>query len=370
MSSGVDSSVVAAQLAQQHSDVRGIYMANWGDSPVVGSKEPGCTEREWADVQAVCAQLQIPAERINLEKQYWARVFQPMIDAYADGRTPNPDVACNAHIKFGILADNLRARASTGDIWLATGHYARIMHDPTSNAIVLMTAIDTTKDQSFFLSTVPSKSLANVLFPLGSTTKKHTRQIANELGLKTAQNPDSQGLCFVGESYSDFSQFLADYIADRPGPIIAHRDDGSVRLAGDHLGIWNYTIGQRARVHMHQADPLETGTWFVSRKDANLNTIHIVRGHDNPELFSDQLSMTLQNILEVPDVLALPRIRARISSMGPFHDVATVDRDASDSLTIQFQQPVRAVAPGQICVLYSDDIVIAAGEITSSTSSI
>ncbi|KAJ2803682.1 hypothetical protein H4R20_002793 [Coemansia guatemalensis] len=267
MSGGVDSSVAAYMLKEHGADIEGIFMHNWdtrdesGDCP---------SERDWRDVQNVCAQLQIKCHRINLVKQYWNQVFSIVLDEYAQGRTPNPDILCNSQIKFGVLLDEIQRRLNASGAWFATGHYARAIRKTVSNdsTITLHRGVDAGKDQSYFLSTITSKQLRRVVFPLGGLHKStHVRALAKRSGLATAEKEESMGICFVGERRR-FHEFLAEYLPQKPGDILS--DD--MLVVGRHNGLFTKTIGQLAGI------PGASEKWYIYAKDSVTNRMYAVKG--------------------------------------------------------------------------------------------
>ncbi|WFD34350.1 tRNA-5-taurinomethyluridine 2-sulfurtransferase [Malassezia cuniculi] len=259
-------------------DVRAVYMRNWSTLDESGSMVPGsggaegCEwQKEWADVQKVCRQLgNMPVELVNLSREYWIDVFEPALSLWADGVTPNPDVACNRHIKFGALLDRIHTP------WLATGHYARIRRSSDMRRAALLRAADASKDQSYYLSSVREDALVRSVFPLGDYLKSDVRALARKHALPTAENSESMGLCFVGErgGRRGFARFLDGYVEGSPGNIIVPGG----RVIGQHTGLHAYTVGQRARV---------SGLgerYFVARKDRARNEITVVPGSTHPML--------------------------------------------------------------------------------------
>lgn len=271
MSGGVDSSVTATLLARQTYDLSAIFMRNWDTRDESGT-ERGCEwEKDWEDVQQVCRKLDIPCKMVDLSRQYWTRVFEPALDVWRAGETPNPDVACNREIKFGALKEHLHL----GTGFLATGHYARLETeaDAHKRRVKLRRGVDPIKDQSYWLSSVPEEQFRNVLFPIGHLSKADVREIAKNANLPTATRKESMGICFVGKKRS-FSGFLDDYLPPNPGNIVTL--DG--KLIGRHQGLWRYTIGQNARI---SGLPRKT---FVVDKRVNTNEIVVVDDPNHPTL--------------------------------------------------------------------------------------
>ncbi|RCK63557.1 Mitochondrial tRNA-specific 2-thiouridylase 1 [Candida viswanathii] len=354
MSSGVDSSVCAA-LFQHYKNVHGIYMANW-------SQTATCTERDWRDVQKLCQDLKMDCERVNFEHEYWNDVFLPMIEKYQNGLTPNPDIGCNKYVKFGKLVEYLNEKYVGKKWWLVTGHYARIMKHNETGEFHLLRGLSRRKDQSYYLSSIPSSILSKVILPIGHYTKPEVRELAKKFDLHTASKPDSQGLCFVNPGQSNFRDFLNEYIPPNPGNIVT--EDGKVW--GKHRGLWHATIGQRSTVSMPQGNPEYQGVWFVSERDIEKNELVIVKGTDNPKLFKQTVVITdLEWLCPKQKVLAMLSlgshdIQFQYHSLLPSVPVKNI-RDEGDKLIIELAKPVRALAPGQGGILYNDNRVLGGG---------
>ncbi|EMG49999.1 hypothetical protein G210_5005 [Candida maltosa Xu316] len=357
MSSGVDSSVCAALFRQQYKNVHGIYMANWSQTAV-------CTERDWRDVQKLCHDLDIDCERVNFEHEYWNEVFLPMIEKYESGLTPNPDIGCNKYVKFGKLCEYLEDKYNDQKWWLVTGHYARVMKHNETSEFHLLRGLSQRKDQSYYLSSIPSKVLSRVLLPIGHYTKPEIRQLAQEFKLHTASKPDSQGLCFVNPDQSNFRDFLGDYIQDKPGDIVT--EDGKVW--GKHRGLWHATIGQRSSVSMPQGNPEYTGVWFVSEKNFEKNQLIIVKGGDNPKLFKQTVEIiNLEWIYPKEKVLTMENLQFQHHSLSKSTPVKKITDLGDDRLKIELETPVRALAPGQAGILYNDNQVLGGGMMIKTT---
>ena len=375
MSSGVDSSVCAAlyAAAKRYLNVRGLYMSNW-------SQSASCTERDWKDVKLVCEQLGIECDRVNFEADYWSSVFEPMIENYRLGLTPNPDVGCNKHVKFGKLAQYLTEKYQDDEKkgskwWLVTGHYARVMQDSTTGEYHLLRGLSTRKDQSYYLSSIPSLILPRVIFPLGHYLKSQTRAMATHFNLHVKNKPDSQGLCFVNPTQSNFRDFLNEYIEPNPGDIVT--EDGHVW--GHHKGLWHATIGQKSSVSMPQGDPNYKGVWFVADKDVDKNQLIIVRGHDHPRLYKSRVCVTgvdwvydeskvakldprevefQHHSLSKPTKLKDWKVSHKGTNGGTAGSGAVVE--------VQLAESVRALAPGQAGVFYRGNQVLGGGVISKT----
>ncbi|ORX58760.1 tRNA methyl transferase [Hesseltinella vesiculosa] len=344
MSGGVDSSVSAALLQQQGYNVEAIYMKNWDTRDERGVCP---SEEDWKDVQSVCQHLQIPCQQVDFVKDYWHQVFQDTLDTYAAGLTPNPDVLCNQHIKFGSLLNKIPS-----DSWLATGHYCR-----TDGEGRLLRGRERNKDQSYYLSTVPHQALQRAIFPLGNITdKQHVKQLASDLGLtKVASKKESYGICFVGQ-HRKFASFLEQYIDQPCGPAV---DLETGRVIGEHRGLFGYTIGQAARIH-HGPHK-----WFVAQKDLTSNTLVCVPGSKHPQLFHRACTATNWTWIHTfrpTKINVMAQVRYRQDPVP-----ALLDVDDHQRHRITFQEPVRAIASGQQVVVWLDDWCLGSGLIDSVT---
>ncbi|KAJ2402179.1 hypothetical protein GGI23_000889 [Coemansia sp. RSA 2559] len=272
MSGGVDSSVAASLLKDRGYDVEAVFMRNWDTRD---ERDECPSERDYRDVQSVCAQLGIKCHLVNLVKEYWNTVFAVALDAYAQGLTPNPDILCNSEIKFGVLLDHIGRITGGRRWWFATGHYARLLRDQSSGDVQLHRGADGWKDQSYYLAGVPAASFGRVVFPLGSLSKSEdVRRIAREKSLATANKEESMGICFVGERRK-FDHFLAEYIPQKEGDIVSN--DG--HQLGTHRGIFTRTIGQAAGI-----PGLDT-KWYVYAKDIRRNRMYAAPGRNDPLLY-------------------------------------------------------------------------------------
>ncbi|HZS80447.1 MAG TPA: tRNA 2-thiouridine(34) synthase MnmA, partial [Herbaspirillum sp.] len=281
MSGGVDSSVSAWLLKEQGYEVIGLFMKNWEDD----DDDAYCsTRQDWIDAACVADVIGVDIEAVNFAAEYKDRVFAEFLREYQAGRTPNPDVLCNAEIKFKAFLDH--AMLLGADL-IATGHYARVRKHPADKC-ELMKAADASKDQSYFLHRLNQQQLSKTLFPLGEMYKTEVRRIARQLKLPNATKKDSTGICFIGER--PFRAFLNRYLAYRPGPMKTPEGD----IVGEHVGLSFYTLGQRKGIGLggvkaHQKADGNSDAWYVARKDIENNTLYIVQGHDHPWLLSSQL---------------------------------------------------------------------------------
>ncbi|AYF92443.1 tRNA 2-thiouridine(34) synthase MnmA [Apilactobacillus bombintestini] len=342
MSGGVDSSVTAYLLKQQGYDVVGVFMKNWDDTDENGV----CTATEdYKDVAKVASEIGIPYYSVNFEKEYWDRVFTYFLAEYKKGRTPDPDVICNKEIKFRAFLDYA---LELGADYIATGHYARLKRDENGNNHLLRGS-DDNKDQTYFLSQLSADQLDRVLFPLGDIDKPEVRRIAKKAGLATAEKKDSMGICFIGEK--NFKSFLSNYLPATPGKMMTF--DGEVK--GQHDGLMYYTIGQRRGLGIG-GDGKDNRPWFVVGKDLSKNILYVGKGYENKHLYADYL--------EASDIFWINSIKDRGND---FHCTAqfryrqkdvgvTVHlNDDGKSLRVDFDDPARAVTPGQAVVFYDGD---------------
>ena len=304
-------------------------------------------------MRAVAAQLDVPVATVNLERTYWNDVFQPFLDDVSSGVvTPNPDVACNRHVKFGALLHHCREQL--GADLVATGHYARV--DVAARRLVR--GVDRAKDQTYFLSRIHGAVLDRVRFPVGHLTKDRVRRIALERDLPTATARNSVGICFIGKR--KFSAFLKNYIDEPCAGDFVRLDDG--RVVGSHTGLPFYTIGQGARIS-GLTDPGQR--YFVQGKDAERNVVYVVEGKDNPALFTTSLTAKRPSWISgtAPPFGSILTSQCRYLQRHAPCRIAP--SDDAETLRIEFDAPQRGVTPGQIIALYDGEHV-AGGAIIDS----
>src|SRR5207344_1673645 len=275
MSGGVDSSVAALLLKREGYDVVGLFMKNWEDDD---DDEYCSTRQDLIDCASVAEVIGVDLEVVNFSAEYKERVFSAFLAEYSAGRTPNPDVLCNAEIKFKAFLDRAMALGATR---IATGHYARLRE--VEDRFELLKARDLSKDQSYFLHRLNQGQLARVMFPLGEMNKADVRRVAKEAGLHNFAKRDSTGICFIGER--PFREFLNRYLPRKPGPM---RTPGG-KTVGEHIGLSFYTIGQRKGVGIGGLKDSAGGPWYVCGKDLEKNELIVVQGHDHPLLLSRKL---------------------------------------------------------------------------------
>ncbi|QZT35477.1 tRNA 2-thiouridine(34) synthase MnmA [Caldalkalibacillus thermarum TA2.A1] len=334
MSGGVDSSVTALLLKEQGFDVIGVFMKNWDDTDENGV----CTATEdYHDVVAVCHQLGIPFYSVNFEREYWDRVFTYFLDEYKAGRTPNPDVMCNKEIKFQAFLDHA---LSLGADFVATGHYAKV--DLKDGYHRLLRGKDPGKDQTYFLNQLNQAQLSKVLFPIGHLHKQQVRQIAEEAGLPNAKKKDSTGICFIGER--NFKAFLSNYLPAQPGEI---RQKSTGELKGKHDGLMYYTIGQRQGLGIGGPG----GPWFVVDKDLGRNILYVEAGEDNPYLYFEGLEASQLNWIKGNPPGQRFTCTAKFRYRQP-DKPCTVEVLDGGRCRVMFDEPQRAITPGQAVVFY------------------
>lgn len=349
MSGGVDSSVTALLLKQQGYDVIGIFMKNWDDTDEFGH----CTAEEDAeDVRRVCEQLDIPYYTVNFEKQYFDKVFAYFLEEYKRGRTPNPDVMCNREIKFGEF---LNKALDLGADYVATGHYARVVVE--DGVYKLLRGVDNNKDQTYFLNALSQEQLSKAMFPIGHLPKPEVRRLAEEAGLYTAKKKDSTGVCFIGER--NFKEFLSNYLPAKSGDMV---DIATGEVKGRHDGLMYYTLGQRQGLGIGGSGTGEP--WFVADKDLDKNILYVVQGDQHPSLYSTSLIASGINWIAGADKLPEGPFRcsAKFRYRQPDQGV-TIIPQADGTLHVQFDQPQKAITPGQAVVFYQDEECLGGGTI-------
>jgi len=357
MSGGVDSSVAAWLLKEQGYEVIGLFMKNWEDDD---DSEYCSTRQDWIDAASVADVIGVDIEAVNFSAEYKDRVFAEFLREYQAGRTPNPDVLCNAEIKFKAFLDHAM---HLGADLIATGHYARVRQNETNGRFELLKALDHTKDQSYFLHRLNQAQLSKTLFPLGEIPKTEVRRIAEELKLPNAAKKDSTGICFIGER--PFREFLNRYLSYKPGPM--KTPDGKV--VGEHVGLSFYTLGQRkgigiGGVKTYQNADGSSDAWYVARKDVANNTLWVVQGHDHPWLLSSTLVAD-----QASWIAGVPPQAARIAAKTRYRqaDVACdVTPQGDGNFSLGFVDAQWAVTPGQSAVLYDGDVCLGGGIIDSS----
>ncbi len=340
MSGGVDSSVAALLLKQQGYRVEGLFMKNWNDDD---GTEYCTAKRDLLDAAAVCQKLGIYLHTVNFAREYWDKVFAHFLEEYTAGRTPNPDILCNREIKFKVFlgyAEKLGAQR------IATGHYASCRH--TAGRYTLCKGLDENKDQSYFLHAVGEAAFAKTLFPIGEMQKAQVRQLAQQHGLVTHNKKDSTGICFIGERR--FKDFLENYLPAQPGNIV--REDNTV--IGKHQGLMYHTIGQRQGLGIGGMRGAGEAPWYVADKNLARNELLVVQGKEHPRLFKRSLRAAQLHWINDPP------------QPNGFHCTAKIRYRQQDqpcrlhwvgeaAVEVEFEQPQRAVTPGQSIVFYTGE---------------
>ncbi|WP_137892371.1 tRNA 2-thiouridine(34) synthase MnmA [Ramlibacter sp. 2FC] len=359
LSGGVDSAVSAWLLKQQGYEVVGIFMKNWEDDD---DSEYCSSNIDFVDAASVADVIGIEIEHANFAAEYKDRVFAEFLREYQAGRTPNPDILCNAEIKFKSFLDHaMRLGAEK----IATGHYARVRLNAATGRHELLKGLDPSKDQSYFLHRLNQAQLSKTLFPVGELHKTEVRRIAAEIGLPNAKKKDSTGICFIGER--PFREFLNRYISKEPGPIKDERG----RTIARHVGLSFYTLGQRQGLGIggikakgEQKGGGEHAPWFVARKDIEKNTLWVVQGHDHPWLLSQTLEAADASWCagEAP----APGRYAAKTRYRQADATCELRREMPDQFSLHFDEPQWAVTPGQSAVLYDGEVCLGGGVIAGS----
>ncbi len=360
MSGGVDSSTVAAMMRAEGHRVIGLTMQLWNQRRLSG--HPGmpeavqgrcCSLDDVYDARRVAETLGIPYYVVNHEERFERDVVRPFVEEYLSGRTPIPCSLCNNHLKFDqllIVAQQIGADA------LATGHYARVEYDERRGRWLLKRAADTSKDQTYFLFGLTQEQLSRTIFPLGEMTKPAVRDLARDHGLALAEKPDSQEICFVPGG--DYKKFLDAYLVDQ-GEVLPDTSgelvtaDGEV--VGEHSGIHNFTVGQRKGLGVATGSPL-----YVLQINGDKRQV-VVGGQE--ELYSRTLRAHRVNLISVPDLHEPMRVAVKIRHRHAAAP-ATIERSGADELLVTFEEPQRAITPGQAAVFYEEDLVVGGGWIT------
>ena len=350
MSGGVDSSTAAAILSEQGLDIVGITMKVWDDAGAEEDEEPEnrcCSLADVEDARRICARLNVPHYVSNAKAAFRKHVVDPFCNEYIIGRTPNPCIVCNTEIKFRLMLKKARA---LGAEHVATGHYARIERDEETGRMLLLKGRDHSKDQSYFLYDLTQRQLEHIMFPLGELTKTQVRKRARELGLAVAQKPESQEICFVPGG--DYRELLEQTMPERlrPGAIV----DVEGKKLGEHKGIAYYTIGQRRGLGISHPRPLYV-VGFDLEKDA------VIVG-TSEHLWSGELVAENVRLISIKKLQEPMRIKARIR-YNQKETPATLTPLEGGAVRVRFDEPQRAITPGQATVFYDGDVVVGGGVI-------
>jgi tRNA-specific 2-thiouridylase len=345
MSGGVDSAVAALLAKRAGHDVVGLFMKNWGEDD---TDEYCSTREDLIDAAAAADTIGIELEAVNFSAEYKERVFAEFLREYAAGRTPNPDVLCNAEIKFRAFLDHaMRLGAEK----IATGHYARGLF--AGSKFQLLRGKDKAKDQSYFLHRLTQAQLSRVMFPVGALEKTEVRRVAREAGLAVHAKKDSTGICFIGER--PFREFLNRYLPKVPGRIV----DDQGNTVGEHIGLAFYTIGQRKGIGLGGAGE----AWYVADKRIESNELVVVQGHDHPLLMKKSLSASATAWISgsAPPENSVHSAKTRYRQADA---PCTLSKVVDSEIRVDFSSPQWAVTPGQSVVLYDGEVCLGGGVIT------
>ena len=345
LSGGVDSSVAALRLLEAGYAVRGLFMKNWEEDD---DAEYCAAAEDLADARQVAERLGIDLLTVNFSAEYWDRVFAYFLAEYRAGRTPNPDVLCNREIKFKAFLDHA---LDLGAGYIATGHYAGLRR--AGDRVQLIRAADENKDQTYFLYMLGQRALRHSLFPLAGLRKDEVRRIAERAGFANSRKKDSTGICFIGERR--FRDFLSRYLPANPGPIMSL--DGEV--LGQHQGLMYYTIGQRQGLGIGGRAAHDNRPWFVVGKELDDNILRVAQGHDHPALMKQSLRAEQLHWVAGEPPGERFRALARCRHRQPLQACEVVLRDGLAE--VAFDQPQRALTPGQSVVFYQGDVCLGGG---------
>ena len=346
MSGGVDSSVAAEVLIKQGYHVEGLFMKNWEQDD---AEDYCAAAQDMEDAQSVCDNLGIKLHSVNFSDQYWDRVFKHFLDEYRVGRTPNPDILCNKEIKFKAFLDYA---LKLGADYIATGHYVRV--EKVDNRYRLLKGLDNNKDQSYFLYTLGQQQLKHSLFPIGDIDKPEVRKMAENSNFTNHAKKDSTGICFIGER--KFKDFLQQYLPAQPGNIKTVNGD----IIGKHHGLMYYTLGQRKGLGIGGVKGTPEEAWYSVSKDLEKNELIVAQGEQHPLLYHRLL--TASQLHWVSD--SCPAIEnaymAKVRYRQPDQECRILSVD-EQTCTVEFNDPQRAITPGQSIVFYSGDICLGGG---------
>jgi tRNA-specific 2-thiouridylase len=351
MSGGVDSSVSAYLLLQQGYQVEGLFMKNWEEDD---NDEYCAAAEDLKDAQAVADKLGIELHTINFAAEYWDNVFEYFLEEYKAGRTPNPDIMCNKEIKFKAFLEF--AAEDLGADYIATGHYVR--RREKNGKWQMLRGLDSNKDQSYFLYTLGEEHVAKTLFPVGDIEKPLVRKIAEEQDLITHDKKDSTGICFIGER--KFKDFLARYLPAQPGVI----ETAEGEEIGTHEGLMYHTLGQRKGLHIGGLADYGDDPWYVVDKDVPRNVLIVGQGADHPRLYSNGL--VAKQLHWVDRTPITETTRAVVKTRYRQSDIpCTITPLDNDTIEVVFDEPQKAVTPGQSAVFYRDEVCLGGGIIES-----
>jgi tRNA-uridine 2-sulfurtransferase len=351
MSGGVDSSVTALLLLEQGHQVTGLFMKNWEEDD---STEQCTAMEDLADAQQVCDKLGIELKTVNFAAEYWDDVFEVFLSEFQVGRTPNPDILCNKYVKFKAFLDY--AIQDLGADYIATGHYARVSEK--DGEYFLLKGLDPDKEQSYFLYTLKQHELAHTLFPIGHLHKNEIRQLAQQAEFDNCRKKDSTGICFIGER--KFKEFLQRYLPAQLGEM--RSPEG--KLIGKHQGLMYYTLGQRQGLGIGGVKDAPDEPWYVLDKDLTTNILIVGQGHDHPLMLHNALEASRLDwcnnkaLTQAIECTAKTRYRQQ-------DQACRVEPLGEDRCKVFFDEPQRAITPGQSVVFYQGDCCLGGGVIES-----
>lgn len=352
MSGGVDSSVTALKLLEEGHRVTGLFMKNWEEDD--GTEY--CTAMaDLADAQQVCDKLGIELKTVNFAAEYWDEVFEVFLSEFKAGRTPNPDILCNKHVKFKAFLDY--ALEDLGAEYIATGHYARVREQ--DGEFQLLKGLDPNKEQSYFLYAMGQKALSKTLFPIGHLHKPEIRAIAEQAGFANSRKKDSTGICFIGER--KFKDFLQRYLPAQPGEM--RTPEG--QYIGRHNGLMYYTMGQRQGLGIGGIKDAPDEPWFVLDKDLDNNVLIVGQGHEHPLMMHNMLEAGQLDWCGNTGLTETLRCAAKTRYRQPDQDCIVEPLAGRNRVRVRFDQPQRAITPGQSVVFYDGEICLGGGIIES-----
>lgn len=345
LSGGVDSAIAAYLLKKAGHHVEAIFMKNWEADELCPAAE------DFADAVKVCEKLKISLDLVNFSDQYWTNVFQFFLSEHQAGRTPNPDVLCNREIKFKAFLDQAKLR---GADFIATGHYAR--REDQDRQYELLKGVDLNKDQSYFLHRLNQAQIRHSLFPIGHLTKNQVRILAKDINLPNYAKKDSTGICFIGERRS--KSFLSHYLPDRPGSIETLLGE----IIGRHDGLMFYTIGQRKGLQIGGISGKSEAPWYVVDKNLPRNALIVAQGNMHAALYRETL--TVQDLHWINDQPKNVKLSAKIR-YRQMDQLCRIQHLHDQTYHVIFDQPQRAVTPGQSIVFYQHEKCLGGGMIVA-----
>ncbi len=347
MSGGVDSSVTALKLLEQGHQVTGLFMKNWEEDD--GTEY--CTAMEdLADAQQVCDKLNIELKTVNFASEYWDDVFEVFLSEFEAGRTPNPDILCNKHVKFKAFLNY--AIDDLGAEYIATGHYAQIKKQKSEYQLIK--GLDPNKEQSYFLYTLGQKALSKTLFPIGNLHKPELRALAKKAGFNNYKKKDSTGICFIGER--KFKEFLQRYLPTQPGEM--RTPEG--QYIAKHQGLMYYTLGQRQGLGIGGIKGRVDEPWYVLDKDLNNNILIVGQGHDHPLMLHNTLEASQLDWCNNQPLTKIIYCKAK-TRYRQSDQVCKLEPLADNRCKASFEHPQRAITPGQSVVFYDNDMCLGGG---------